>query len=580
MAQGDYLSGSKFGQVAGGLLARRGKQDKKQFEQALLLSAILETFGQFQAKQKQDTNDAVLEIQDKYSDIFENNEALYNLQQANRSKYLAYQNDPKSYLDTEEMTLFNNDPNIKASGLRYDNIFDLDEESKKKALAIVANKRKEAEDFINKIKENPAVSMPTLTQFNKAAKDEYKAALAQVQDDPARQGVIKSAFNKLFGYGASDQAELEAALENAKRLREVQENQVSPRETIEGQEKQQLQTLVKENKEAALNIKVNNPEFYDFTTKEEALKLAKDNFVKKINTAGYEYTLEDLNKAGEYGVQLPGLPGFNQIMIENRPTLINAFKQARIAQADGQHPLEVLNGSEALFYAMATGADINQYKSQKIQRELNELRLEKLRNPDIENLDISSVMSELTNKEYRATIEKKIQTFAQNLGDDMFNMYNKLPLVDQKSLASNVIITMDSLRREKPSFSKGTGAFDRLVQAAMEIQFAGIYDTGEKTWAGLGGPRFGYQSVDTRDYNLIDKDITNDYEADQLVNALNTKKYLQQFKIEVPNSDDTMSLIPNETGKEFLDTKYRYYVVQVDPEDPTSLRWTWEYRNN
>jgi len=86
MAQGDYLSGSQFGQVAGGLLARRRKQDKKQFEQALIASAILETFGQLQAKQKQDTNDAVLEIQDKYSDIFENNEALYNLQQANRSK--------------------------------------------------------------------------------------------------------------------------------------------------------------------------------------------------------------------------------------------------------------------------------------------------------------------------------------------------------------------------------------------------------------------------------------------------------------------------------------------------------------
>ena len=42
----DYLSGSEFGQVAGALLSRRDKQDKKQARKALVVSAILETFGQ------------------------------------------------------------------------------------------------------------------------------------------------------------------------------------------------------------------------------------------------------------------------------------------------------------------------------------------------------------------------------------------------------------------------------------------------------------------------------------------------------------------------------------------------------
>ena len=574
MAQGDYLSGSQFGQVAGGILARRKKEDKKQFEKALLASAILETFGQLQAKQKQDTKDAVTQIQDQYSDIFENNEALYNLQQNNRAKYLSYQNDSKSYLDTEQIRLFNNDPNIQASGLTYDGIFDLDEESKKRALAIVANKRKEAEEFINQIKENPAVSMPTLTQFNKVAKDEYKAALAQVQDDPAKQGLIKAGLNKLFGYGASDQADLEIALQNAKDKRIDQENKVSPRDTIEGKEKQELQTLVNENKQAVLNIKTDAPNYYDFTTKEESLKLARDNFNKKINTAGYEYTLEDLNKAGEYGIQLPGLPGFNQILIENRPTLISAFKKARLAQADGQHPLEVLDGSEAIFYSLAVGSDINQYKANKISLELNELRLRKAKNPDIEKLDIPKLMNQLKDPSYTATITKRVETFAENMSEDFKKIYDSLQLIDQKSITSNVIITMDALGRENPSIYQGTGAFDRLAKAAMEIQLAGIYDTGEKTFMGFGGPRYGYQPVDTNDFRLLEKDIETDAEASQLTNSLNTKKYLQQEELE---SDGVkMNLAPSSTEKEFIDGAYRFYVVQVDPEDPTSLRWTWE----
>ena len=91
---------------------------------------------------------------------------------------------------------------------------------------------------------------------------------------------------------------------------------------------------------------------------------------------------------------------------------------------------------------------------------------------------------------------------------------------------------------------------------------------------GYGGPRYGYQPVDTNDFRLLEKDIETDAEASQLTNSLNTKKYLQQEEIESDGVE--MNLAPSSTEKEFIDGAYRFYVVQVDPEDPTSLRWTWE----
>ena len=75
VSDSDYLSGSEFGQVAGALLSRRDKQDKKQARKALVASAILETFGTLQRNQKQDVIDAINETNEKYSDIFSTNKA-------------------------------------------------------------------------------------------------------------------------------------------------------------------------------------------------------------------------------------------------------------------------------------------------------------------------------------------------------------------------------------------------------------------------------------------------------------------------------------------------------------------------
>ena len=95
MAIEDYFKGSSqaYGQVAGSLLAGRRKEDKKEAKRALIASTIMASFGALQNQQKQTVIDASNDVKQQYSDIFTNNEELYNLQAGNRAKYMSYLDD-------------------------------------------------------------------------------------------------------------------------------------------------------------------------------------------------------------------------------------------------------------------------------------------------------------------------------------------------------------------------------------------------------------------------------------------------------------------------------------------------------
>ena len=264
MAQENYLSGSQFGQVAGSLLAGRKKKDKKDFRKALLASAIFEGLGTIQKNQKQSIVDGVNEVKDKYTDIFQNNQVLYELQSKNRAKYQSYVEDNDGYLQKEAIRLFNEHPNSQAEGIQYSDIRGLNPESKKHAMAEYTRLREEAEATILELGKNPAVSKATPTQYNALAKAEYKAALAQVEDDPYKQGLIKSAFAKIFGTGAKTQNDLSVALSTAKDLRVAREGLSSPSESIKEQDDKEIKDILNANKKAANNIKDGNPDFFDY----------------------------------------------------------------------------------------------------------------------------------------------------------------------------------------------------------------------------------------------------------------------------------------------------------------------------
>ena len=151
MAQEDYLSCSAFGQVYGSLLGKRNKENKKERNKALLATVLFETLGALQLNQKQKIVDGSNDVKDKYTDIFQNNQVLYELQNENRAKYQSYLEDNDGYLQKEAIRLFNEHPNSQAEGIQYSDIRGLNPESKKHAMAEYTRLREEAEKTILKL---------------------------------------------------------------------------------------------------------------------------------------------------------------------------------------------------------------------------------------------------------------------------------------------------------------------------------------------------------------------------------------------------------------------------------------------
>ena len=576
MAQEDYLSGSQFGQVAGSLLGQKRKRDKKDFRRALLASVIFEGFGALQRNMKQKIVDGVNDVKDKYTDIFQNNQVLYELQSKNRGKYQSYIEDKDAYLQKEAIRLFNEHPNSQAEGIQYGDIRGLNPESKKHAIAEYNRLRTEAKEKIMALGKNPAVSIATPTQYNAAAKAEYKAALAQVEDDPYKQGLIKSAFAKIFGTGAKTQADLATSLDTAKTARMAREELSSPSESIEVQDDAEIKDIIDANKNAANDIKDGNPDFFDYISTEEDLKLKQKAFSNKINQSGYAYTLEDLNMAGELGIDLPGLPGFNKVMTEQREALVGASKKAREAYQQGIHPFEVLDGEEAVVYGLAIGTSLDTYKGNKITRQLNELRLNKILNPDVEQLDLAEVTKLISSPNNVALAESQILSIAREKDLNLFkDISKKLPASEFISMKSRVIITAEMLLRERSSQYKGSEAFNNAINDAVNIQLIGLYDA--YTPSNLNpfdNKNIKHEMVDINDFRLLQEDIETNDQAQRLVNRLNKKRYMQNQKI--MEDDKEITLVPDELGKFFTEENYRFSVIQVDENDPTSLRWSWE----
>ena len=229
----DYLSGSEFGQVAGALLARRDKQDKKQAKRALLASAVLEGLGALQRNQKQSVIDAINETNEKYSDIFEENKEYYNDESIaeQRKLYQLYKNEKTrdTALLTQAIRTFNQDSDIMAT--YGPNAFTTVSQMKKtpegnQTLADEIDLLKDqAKNYFESITDE-AITLPTFTKYNAKAKNAYLAAIAEVKNDPTKKGLVRAAWLKVFGrdkegnprFGLVQQDKLKRARETAESI--------------------------------------------------------------------------------------------------------------------------------------------------------------------------------------------------------------------------------------------------------------------------------------------------------------------------------------------------------------------------
>ena len=302
MAIEDYFKGSSqaYGQLAGSLLAGRRKEDKKQAKRALLASTVMATFGALQNQQKQSIIDASNDVKDKYQDIFDNNEEIYNKKRGARADYLSYKENPNDYIETKAAELFNKDLELQAElGTNpYSRISkaDLTPESYESAMEVLKEKRTEAKNYIEAQAGNAAVTTQTFTKFNAAAKEEYEAALAAVEDDPYKQGLIKSAFSKIFGVGEQKKMELLKTLEDAKTKRMQQESTIPYMDTVKGKE-ELINNQIKTGEEKA------SRDSFMYETKTMKLEKQEKEIIKSIEEARTKNILAGSKEEKELSIQ-------------------------------------------------------------------------------------------------------------------------------------------------------------------------------------------------------------------------------------------------------------------------------------
>lgn len=549
----DYLKESKYGQLATSLLGQQRKSKRRDFVYSLLGGFLK---GQ-QRRLKQGLNDAYNNLQMEYDSIFRNNQAKYELSKDDRADYQSYLKDPEEFKRLKAIELFNRDPSVLASGKNYTQISDLDPESRKYALELYNKYQDEAEQNIQKLGKAPEVSMATYEMYNKAAMDSYKAKYAALSNDPAKQNLLNAAFAKIFpNMFAAERGQYEVAVENAEANKAAQNrlslNYVKP---IEQQEQEDNQASVDNINKAAQEAEM--PMLY---TSAERLKLDKNSFLNKVNQSGYKLTLEDLDRAAVLGVEIPGLPGFNDLIADDRPILQSAFVKAQKIKSEGQNPLDVLVGRERDVYAIALGTTAMNYDKRNMDFEYSELRLESMKQPDPTKAQrtTSQYEAEVRNKDTRAAVRNTILDVVAQQSElpESFADFENLLSTDLKtsagqpaeqSFVTQVIRTAQQLQEDYPQYQTREG-LGRSYREAVKIQLTGIQQT--KTSGIFGGREFTYEPVDSRWMALLDKDSLNQKDAEYFIYGLNNYGYTK-------NIDPSLN---NQPGNQLIQGPYRFYV--------------------
>ena len=328
---------SRFGQVAGSLLARRRKVDSRDRNEALLLSALLSGFTSRQETLQENLTNNLTDLSDKYQDIFQTNRDIYNSQEniKARAEFKQYQTDKEAYLDFKSKELFDADLNMQnalgpnpsktLAGTR-----DLTNESIEAYRAIMADKRQLAEQFILAKSKSPVVTAPTFSQYNAAAKAEYLAARNQLRDDPTKKSVLANMFDGIFGTGASKKIELEESLEESRLTREAQDNLVNENDTLVGSVMARNRAIID------AKARVTNALGFDtFSTNEQIFVDKQREIQSYFRNPTNPVTTEKLTEAIANGVTIDRFPGLKTLQSSDIASFAATFTKAEQLAARG-----------------------------------------------------------------------------------------------------------------------------------------------------------------------------------------------------------------------------------------------------
>ena len=576
MAIEDYFKGSSqaYGQLAGSLLAGRRKEDKKEAKRALLASVVMNTFGALQNQQKQSIIDGSNDVKEKYSEIFTDNEEIFNLAEPTRKKYRSYVDNPEDYKHNEAVKMFNKDPIIRKelgeNAWSSVNQESLSPDSYANATKIYNSYKDIAEKNILAKSENPAVKETTFTKFNRPAMELYKAELSLVQDDPTQKGIIRSAFSKIFGTGMAEKAELELNVKTSKDKYKDQQVDITTALTLKQKEDIKNTSTVNVNQKANNKIEyfqgTDVPVTFNFQTNSTMLKLEKDNFIKTVNSKGYEPTLKDINKAVEMNYAIPGFTGLKSLLVNDREILIDTVAKVKIANEKGLNAWNegVLNPSERRVWGIATNQDLNKLQA-------NEITLNKAKMKPVINVDYNKVLKYQENETFMATLEKNIET---TMSDNL--MFKKLYSENitsetQKYFQKNVIesaLQIQAFQEERGNAIN----FNDAIKQAIPMQLQGFYQFQEDPTI-LGLEMFSsdvthqHEYVDANVIGQMNKKIENNNDAKLIAYYANNYKYIQNNFDMIPK--------PNAT---FIEDGYEFSVKNISKKNETpEYIWDYEY---
>lgn len=576
MAIEDYFKGSSqaYGQLAGSLLAGRRKEDKKEAKRALLASVVMNTFGALQNQQKQSIIDGSNDVKEQYSEIFTDNEEIFNLAEPTRKKYRSYVDNPEDYKHNEAVKMFNKDPIIRKelgeNAWSSVNQESLSPDSYANATKIYNSYKDIAEKNILAKSENPAVKETTFTKFNRPAMELYKAELSLVQDDPTQKGIIRSAFSKIFGTGMAEKAELELNVKTSKDKYKDQQVDITTALTLKQKEDIKNTSTVNVNQKANNKIEyfqgTDVPVTFNFQTNSTMLKLEKDNFIKTVNSKGYEPTLKDINKAVEMNYAIPGFTGLKSLLVNDREILIDTVAKVKIANEKGLNAWNegVLNLSERRVWSIATNQDLNKLQA-------NEITLNKAKMKPLINVDYNKVLKYQENKTFMATLEKNIET---TMSDNL--MFKKLYSENitsetQKYFQKNVIesaLQIQAFQEERGNAIN----FNDAIKQAIPMQLQGFYQFQEDPTI-LGLEMFSsdvthqHEYVDANVIGQMNKKIENNNDAKLVAYYANNYKYIQNNFDMIPK--------PNAT---IIEDGYEFSVKNISKENETpEYIWDYEY---
>ncbi len=331
------FDGSRFGEVAGSLLARRRKVSSRDRNEALVLSALLSGFtGKQQSLQENLTNN-LTDLQTQYQDIFQTNRDIFNSQEniKARAEFKQFQTDKDAYLDFKAKELFDADLNMQNAlgtnpSARLAGTRDLTNESIEAYRDIMADKRELAEQFILAKSQSPVVTAPTFSQYNSAAKAEYLAARNQLRDDPTKKSVLANMFDGIFGTGASKKIELEETLEESRLTREAQDNLVTENDALVG-------SVMAKNR-AIINAKArvtNSLGFDTFSTDEQVFADKQKEIQRYFRNPTNPVTTGKLTEAIANGVTIDRFPGLKTLQSSDISSFAATFTKAEQLAARG-----------------------------------------------------------------------------------------------------------------------------------------------------------------------------------------------------------------------------------------------------